>query len=144
VRWVTVIALLFVAGCDCSGGGNPCTTCPPVSGTWVFQYDTGMSTGCEHTGLDALPTSMVIDQQQSVLHADLGGAQLSGSLFDTYDFRLNGSISSIDGGFDLVIQLRGLYVPAQSPGGGDDRIEEGLFSRSVESCQEDTPFKAIR
>jgi hypothetical protein len=103
----------------------------------------GMSTGCG-SGLGALPTSMVIDQQSSVISTYLSGADLSGSLFDTYEFSMNGTIPSQDGGFDFVVQLRGLYVPSQATDGGDDRIEQGIFSRSTDSCQEDTPFKALR
>jgi hypothetical protein len=141
VRFVWFIAALTVAGCD-SSNGNPCTTCPPLGGTWVFQFDTGMATGCSSLG--TLPTSMVIDQQSSVISTYLNGADLSGSLFDTYEFSLNGTIPSQDGGFDFVVQVQGLYVPSQATDGGDDRIDQGIFSRSTDSCQEDTPFKAVR
>jgi hypothetical protein len=145
MRLLLLLGVLGVAGCDCSGdGSSPCTTCPPLGGSWTFQYDLGTSSGCEHTAFGALPGAMVIDQQESVLHANVDATPVSGSLFDTYAFRLTGSDPAADGGFDRIVQLKGYYVPATAGDGGRERIDDGLFSRSLESCDEETPFKAFR
>jgi hypothetical protein len=133
--------LLFLVGCDSS---SPCTTCPPLAGTWVLQYQAAMSTGCEQTHFGALPATISIGQQQSVIDASLDGTAATGSLYDTYNFRLSGMGENNDGGFGRVVELRGVYIPAATPDAGDEHIEDGLFTRIQDACQEDTPFKATR
>jgi hypothetical protein len=134
-----VLGLLMLA-CD---NTSPCTTCPPIAGAWALQYESGISNGCGQAGFGAMPTSLVVQQESSVLHATFDGVATSGSLFDNFQFRLTGmGDPSADGGVPKIVELKGLYVPSSTDGG--ERIVDGNLSRGLDTCDEETPFTAVR
>jgi hypothetical protein len=136
-------AMLGLLILSCGDPSAPCSTCPPIAGTWALQYGSGISSGCDHAGFDAMPATLLVTQQSSVLHASFDALSLSGSLFDNYQFRLTGTgAPSADGGLARAVELRGLYVPASTDGG--ERILDGNLSRNLDTCDEETPFTAVR
>ncbi len=76
------VALLLV----CCTDAQPCSSCPQIQGTYGLTWSSG--TTCAAMGPQ--PTLLTLTQVGSALSANVGSTTLQGTLFDTFDFTLDG------------------------------------------------------
>lgn len=139
-------ALASVGGC---ADGRPCTQCPPVEGSYVLSFsDVQRTTDC--ATLSPPGGELSVARVGSVLHGQLGGTELTGTLYDTYDFTLAGS-SIGDAGVVDAVDLVGRYVPPSSGADGGDWIR-GTYSATQQrdersgrrTCSVHASFMGVR
>lgn len=119
VPWVLAGALV-VNTLGCSGGSGGCTNCPPMEGRYALVLGEGTdSAGCRDVAPRLPQGPLEVSRQGSALSATLDGVTLSGTLYQTYDFRLL-ALGDEDGGTPGRLEsetLLGRYVPAAGDGG---------------------------
>ncbi|MBX5480382.1 MAG: hypothetical protein IRZ16_00835 [Myxococcaceae bacterium] len=120
-------ALLAIA-IACSGGDiRPCNDCPQVAGQWRLHYETGTSPSkaCEQLGRTTPPDTLDLEQVGSALSSTFEDVPLRGTLYDTYDFSLNGTQQVPDAG-SVSISINGRFVPALEVTDAGERLQ-GTF-----------------
>lgn len=110
-RLLVVMVPLWLLGC---GDQRPCTSCPQVDGAYLVSWQQGFpQMGCPDKGPQ--PVNLNFSQQGNQLSVLVGGEELRGTLYDTYDFSVSG------GRGDVSYSLRGRAVvsgpSAQADGG---------------------------
>lgn len=131
------LALLsLLAGCT---DAMPCSTCPPIEGTWFLQY-LAPDFPCDGGMPAAPPPTVSFTREGSVLRSAIDGIALTGTLYDTYDFSLNGQMP----GGGEVVSMRGTYKPASRSDAGDDTLVGGRLSRDRSDCRDDRRFTGAR
>ena len=131
----SLLVLLLVACPD----AQPCVQCPPVEGVWFLQYLVP-DFPCDGGALPAPAPTVQFTREGSVLRGAIDGVALSGSVYDTFDFTLNGQKP----GGGLSISLRGKYNPASRADAGDETIYDGRLLRSTSQCSDDRRFTGAR
>lgn len=149
---LTAVALVVVSA-SCSGSNETCTNCPPVEGSWAMSYG-APAPACP--GAMQPPSTLVITRVGSLVRADVAGTQLTGTLFDTFDFTLRGDFGDLnadagrpagtDGGaLQDHAELRALYVPANAGDGGVDRLTgTWSFTPAFTQCEETRELNGTR
>jgi hypothetical protein len=107
MRSLFAAALLVLVCCT---DAQPCSSCPQIQGTYGLTWSNG--TTCPVTGPQ--PSLLTLTQTGSALSAMVGGAAMQGTLFDTFDFTLNG------GNVDTRFELQGVAVSNQVVGPSAD------------------------
>ncbi len=129
--------LWLAAAC---GNSQPCsTTCPPVEGVWFLQFIAPVFP-CDGGTAGEPPATVSFTREGSVLRGAVDGVELRGTVYDTFDFTLNGTMP----GGGREISLRGRYVPASTSDGGNDSITNGNLVRSTSACRDDRRFTGAR
>lgn len=121
MRFVFVLALLAaVAAC---GNAKPCTgtECPPLAGTYAMAWSAGSQNGCSTAGPQ--PATLTFTLTGNVVTTTVGGLELRGSAYDTYDFTATGGRSEV--GFSL----RGTVVPTNPKTDAGVRIVGSMATR---------------
>jgi hypothetical protein len=119
--WLLAAALAgtaFLVSPGCGGGtGSPCTNCPPIEGTYSLEFAPGtLPTDCTAIGVQLPRGPLEIERTGPTLNASLDGVELTGTLYQTYDFTLLSSPTPRDGGSDTWT-LSGRYIPVLRDGG---------------------------
>ncbi|MCA2976857.1 MAG: hypothetical protein INH41_04025 [Myxococcaceae bacterium] len=136
-----LLACVLLGAC---GDQRPCTACPALTGPYLISWQRGVpADGCPARG--PVPVNLTLSQQGNRLSTLVDGLELRGTLFDTYDFSLNGGLD------DLGYTLRGRAVvdgPLALPDGGAPqparvRLVGSLNSRKG-ACDLSEPFTADR
>lgn len=130
------LLVLLVLSCT---DAQPCVQCPTVEGVWFLQY-IAPDFPCDGGVLPAPPSTVQFTREGSVLRGAIEGVPLSGSVYDTFDFTLNGQ----NPGGGLTVSLRGKYNPATRADAGDETIYDGRLLRSTSQCREDRRFTGAR
>jgi hypothetical protein len=133
----TIWMLLAATACT---NAQPCSTCPPIEGVWFLQYVAPVFPCDAGTPLPTPPNALQLQREGSVLRSVLDGIELTGTLYDTYDFTLNGQ--ALGGG--ETVSMRALYRPASNPDAGDEQLLEGRLTRDTEACSEQRTFTGAR
>ncbi|MBK7860177.1 MAG: hypothetical protein IPJ65_16490 [Archangiaceae bacterium] len=135
---ISAVVVMMVTGSGC-GDTQPCSTCPPIEGTWFLQY-LAPEQACDGGTPAAPPSTLAFTREGSVLHTAVDGVALGGTLYDTYQFSLNGQMLGSSG----LISLRGTYKPASGPDAGDEGLVGGLLTRESSACLETRRFTGAR
>jgi hypothetical protein len=124
---LSLVFTLALALSTCTNAA-PCSVCPPLAGTYAVSWERAeiLTEGCPLTGPQ--PLTLTFAQAGSTASTLVNGVQLSGSVYDTYDFSLNGTNNLIG------YQLRGTVVPTDTATDAGVRIVGYLVSRT-ESCE---------
>lgn len=138
------MTFVLLAGCP---EARPCTTCPEVDGVYAVRW--GSSDGgiagsdggaCSATG--QRDPSWVFAQQGSRVTTQAAGANLGGTLYDTYDLVLSGSEASSS------YRLRALVIPEGTSLDAGIRLQGSFTTRIIptggEPCEVNEPFSAQR
>lgn len=121
-RFWLVAALLagtaFVVSPGCGNGtGSPCGNCPPIEGTYSLEFAPGtLPPDCTAIGVQLPAGSLEIERTGATLNASLDGVELTGTLYQSYDFTLLSNSGPGDGGTD-TLTLNGRYIPVVRDGG---------------------------
>lgn len=120
---------------------QPCadSACPPMEGTWFFQYITP-DFPCDGGTAPTPPMTVSFTREGSVLRSAIDGVQISGTVYDTFDFSLNGQLP----GGGMTINMRGTFKPASRADAGDDTLYNGRLARSTSACTDDRRFTGAR
>ncbi|MFL5318727.1 MAG: hypothetical protein ACJ790_03655 [Myxococcaceae bacterium] len=114
------VVVLWAAGCG--SDNQTCSTCPKVEGTWAItsgQPDQACSNG------KAPPSSLTITRVGSTIRSTIEGNELTGTVFDTFDFTLSGATGGSTGGADAGVrvpdhvELRAKFIEGTGDGGVD-------------------------
>lgn len=139
-RLLVCVGSLILAGAAAIHGCGPsdtlpCNDCPEVSGQWMLHYETGTapSAACEQLGKTTPPEVLELAQVGSGLTSTFDGVELRGTLYDTFDFSLNGTQQDGDGG-TTSITLSGRYVPALAATDAGERLQGNFVGRYGEGA----------
>lgn len=140
-----VILCAAALASSCGGDGTrPCSDCPDVAGTWALSFEAGGTppAACDQAGL-SLPTDpLTLRQVGSALSASVSGAELRGTLYDSYDFNLNGRAEG-DGGVSTTVSLNGQYVgPRPAIDAGEQLV--GTYVGTRADCILTRKYSAFR
>ncbi len=131
---VLTVCLAFTA---CSSA-LPCTSCPPVDGTYAVSWVDGGNEGCPGP---RVPTWKLTEKAPQVT-TTLNDIPLGGTLYDSYDLLLTG------GEVGLTYRLRALVIPEGTSTDAGVRLQGTLTSRVTpsggEACESVETFTAQR
>ncbi len=130
------LPLVFLLGLACTDS-LPCSDCPAVEGVWFLQY-VAPDFPCDAGALAAPPATVSFTREGSVMRTAIDGVQMSGTLYDTFDFQLGGQ----QPGGGLFVQLRATYVGGAADGG--ETLVGGRLARSTDQCRDDRRFTGAR
>lgn len=118
-------ALATLAACT---NALPCSTCPPLAGTYSVSWLRALQAGdgCPATGPQ--PPTLTFTQGGSTAAVLVGGVQLTGTVYDTFDFSLSGNQ------VDVSYVLRGTVVATDSATDAGVRVLGSLTTRT-EACE---------
>lgn len=136
--YLSVAVSLSTALLSCTDS-QPCSDCPPMEGTWFFQY-LAPDFPCDAGVLADPPATVSFTREGSVMRSAIDGIQLSGTLYDTFEFSLNGQMP----GGGLTISMRGSYKPSTRSDAGDETLYSGRLARSTDRCRDDRRFTGAR
>lgn len=134
--------LLLVPGLTLAACSNnqPCSgSCPRLEGVWFLQYVAPVFP-CDGGTAGDPPMTVSFTREESVLRAAIDGVEVRGTVYDTFDFTLNGT--KPDG--TRQVSMRGTYKPATTSDGGDEQIYAGTLTRSTDACRDDRRFTGAR
>ncbi len=139
MRFRSAILVLGLAFASCTDV-LPCSTCPTMEGPYTFTWAT--TTTNDSCPLPAAPpASVTFTRVGSSLRTALGSQELSGTLFDTYDFTLSG-------GLDTSYNLRGRLVTRGTGDAGVISLTGSLRTRLTDAkggiCDFDSKFTAAK
>ena len=133
---VGAAALAVGAAAACSASNAACfRDCPPLEGRWQVTFEPAADPSeCQQLGAGVADGELVITRRTSQLAATFGGQELSGTLFDTWSFALDGQ-AVMDGGLGDAFSFRGAFTRGQdggtaADGGGGDRLD-GLYDATL-------------
>ncbi|HEY0095893.1 MAG TPA: hypothetical protein VGB96_16310 [Archangium sp.] len=148
-----VLALLSTST-GCTGGGSPCSNCPPIEGRYALQLEESpLPEDCGDVTVVLPQGTLEVNRQGSDVTALLNGMTLRGTLYTTYDFNLVGvGAETMDGGIGGLesASLTGRYIPAIGDGGvprlrGDwQGTYSGTSGGGTRYCTVTRPFTAPR
>lgn len=84
--------------------------------------------------------TLQMTREGSVLRSVVDDVSLNGTLYDTYDFSLNGGPALKQ----VTVSMRGRYQPQSKADAGDEQLVEGTLTRESSSCYETRRFYARR
>jgi hypothetical protein len=119
--WLVVVSLAGTAvilspACGDSGG-SPCSTCPPIEGSYELEFASGtLPADCAAIGVQLPQGALEIERTGPQLNATVDGVALQGTLFQSYDFNLLSPQTQLDGG-TTTLSFSGRYVPVLRDGG---------------------------
>jgi hypothetical protein len=117
-RWKALGLLAGAAlAAACGTANRVCfQSCPPMEGRWRVVFESG-SVPADCQAIDAAPVDgeLSVTRQGAALTATFGGTELTGTLYESFDFSLNGQSTPNGGGLD-AISFRGRYVPSSDGG----------------------------
>ena len=100
MRRLVMVLPFFVLAC---GDQLPCRTCPMIAGAYLVSWQSGFpQDGCPTMG--PRPVNLNFTQQGNQLSVLIGGEELRGTLYDTFDFSMLGGRS------ETTYSLRGRAV----------------------------------
>lgn len=86
MRRLLMVLPFFVIAC---GDQQPCLTCPMIGGAYLVSWQSGFpQDGCPAMG--PRPVNLNFTQMGNQLSVLVGGEELRGTLYDTYDFSMLG------------------------------------------------------
>ncbi len=121
-------AFATALGLSCSDALPCSSTCPPIEGVYLLSWTAGTPTGgCTLTGPQ--PSNLNFSRAGSTVRVPVGGVELSGTLFDTWDFSvsggslqrsysLKGRVTTTGPSSDAGVRLLGSLFTRESPDGG--------------------------
>jgi hypothetical protein len=113
---LTVSAVALSAACG-GGSGSPCTSCPPMEGTYTVEFAAGeLPAECATLGVTLPQGPLDIQRAGGGLTATWEGVELQGTLYQSLDFNLLGTEAQLDGG-RTQFSLNGRYTPGSMDGG---------------------------
>lgn len=81
------LATALALGCT---DARPCTDCPPIAGAWAVSWKNGIAQDkCPTQG--PRPVSLNITQAGNTAASIIGGVDVKGVVYDTWDFSLTGT-----------------------------------------------------
>lgn len=99
-----------------------------IGGAYLVSWQSGSAgSGCPAQGPQ--PVNFNVAQQGNQLSVLIGGEEVRGTLYDTYDFSLNGG----RGGTTYTLRGRAVVRPTSADAGtstGDTRLVGTLFTRT--------------
>ncbi len=135
--WLAVV--VFGACSD----AQPCRSCPPIDGVYSVSWADGGPAGdggCPQSG-PRVP-SWALAQKDTQVTTTIGGVNLGGTLYDTYDLVLSGSEGS------LSYRLRALAIPEGNSSDAGYSLRGTFTSRTLPAsgvpCEVDETFTAQR
>ena len=142
---VAIGVMLVLAGCE---DAQPCTGCPPIDGTYAVTWALDAGVVADGGLIDpACPgprpaTWQITERSASQVTLAIGDAVIGGTLYDTYDLLLGGSVG------EARWQVRGFAVSEGSIADAGMRLE-GTFTSSSPTasgdlCQSRESFTAQR
>jgi hypothetical protein len=84
--------------------------------------------------------TLQLNREGSVLRSVVDDVSLTGTLYDTYDFSLNGGPALKQ----QTVSMRGRYRPESKADAGDEQLVEGTLTRDRPGCFETRRFYARR
>lgn len=139
LRRLALLCPLVLAACE---DVRPCTSCPQIAGAYLVSWQRGVAQpDCPTTG--PRPIEFNVTQTGNRVSALIGGDELRGTLYDTYDFSMTGGHS------DTSYTLRGRAVVggAADGGGSSVRLVGSLLTRAdaaTTGCQLQEAYTADR
>lgn len=139
--------LVLAAALAACGDQRPCTSCPAIGGAYLVSWQNGLpQENCPQTG--PRPVNLNFVQEGNRLSVLVGGEELRGTLFDTYDFSVSGGRTQVS----YSLTGRAVVNPATTTADGGSsagsvRLVGNLSSRSVSgqpSCDLAERFTADR
>lgn len=130
----------------CGGDNQECTTCPKLEGKWALTAG-GPDRTCSPS--EAPPASIDITRVGAAIRSQLPGGELTGTIYDTYDFTLSGSVYPADGGISRAdsLSIRARFIPG-GPDAGDTFTGTWTFSPAADAgtagCVETRALNAAR
>lgn len=116
VAALATTAMALSAACG-SGGGAPCTNCPPMEGRYVVAFAAVTSPDeCAPLGVFLPRGPLDIERAGAALTATWDAIEMQGTLYQSYDFTLLGTDAELDGG-RTTFSLNGRYTPGSTDGG---------------------------
>jgi hypothetical protein len=149
---VAVATVGAVVVSACGSDNEECSSCPPIEGTWAISAgapDQACANG------RAPPQALSITRVGSIIRADIEGSELTGTVFDTFDFSLTGSVgdqvSGADGGAVKgpdTVNIRAKFVQGNGDGGSDTFRGTWAFTpgadAGTQSCTETRQLDAVK
>jgi hypothetical protein len=132
-----LLLLCAVLVCSCNDA-LPCNQCPAIEGAYLVSWSNGVpSDGCpSFTG--PRPANLNVTRVGSIARTTIAGEELSGTVYDTYDYVLNG-------GTTTVYSFKGHVVPTGSSSDGGIRLQGSMLTTAAQGdagCQVDEAYVA--
>ena len=144
MRQTLLVLVLTLAACS---DAVPCRTCPPIDGVYAVDWgDAGVvatmdAGGCPAAG-PRVP-SWTFVQTDSRVTTTIAGANLGGTLYDSYDLVMSGSADST-----LSYDLHALTIPEGTGADAGIKLQGTFTTRTLPSsgtpCEVSEAFTAQR
>lgn len=117
------LAALAAAAGACTDA-VPCSACPSLAGHYELAFEEqSRSPDCAVLPSPAQPSAVDLAQVGSTCRTTVAGLDLVGTVFDSWDFVLNGTASPDGGTGSQSISVRGRFVPPPSGQDGGSSIQ---------------------
>ncbi|MHB8873433.1 MAG: hypothetical protein ACYC8T_07070 [Myxococcaceae bacterium] len=140
---------LSLTGC---GDARPCSSCPQLSGSYDMVYEEqSRSADCAVLPVAPAPSPLELIQFGSSVRAGDGGPALSGTVYDSWEFTLTGTLAVDGGASEDQVSARARFVPPARADGGSTVIR-GSWSQTARregpqaprTCSVDLAFTGTR
>jgi hypothetical protein len=130
-------AALLLGACN---DNQPCSAdCPMVGGVWFLSYVAPVFP-CDGGTAGEPPMTVAFRQEASVLRATIDGVETRGTVYDTFDFTLNGTMP--DG--TRQVSMRGTFMKGSASDGGGETLYNGTLTRATSNCRDERRFTGAR
>ncbi len=142
--FVLLSALALSAGPGCGERNPVCNDCPDLQGAWTLQFELSEPEPCAD-GTAVGSGTLDLTQVGSSLRGTFGGVELQGTIFQSWDFSLNGSAPSADeGALEVLHSLTGKFARGQPSLQTGDRLMGTYSATSPGGCTASGSYVATR
>lgn len=142
--FVLLSALTLAMGPGCGEPNPVCNDCPDLQGAWTLQFDLTEPEPCAD-GTAVGSGALDLTQVGSSLRATIGGVELQGTIFQSWDFSLNGSAPTAEaGGLEVLHSLTGKFARGQPSLQTGDRLMGTYSATSPGGCTASGSYVATR
>jgi len=136
-KMLLLLTGLLLGACN---DNQPCSSdCPRLQGVWFLSYVAPVFP-CDGGTAGEPPMTVAFTQEASILRAIIDGVETRGTVYDTFDFTLNGTMP--DG--SRQISLRGTFKPGGGSDAGADTLYNGTLTRATSGCRDERRFTGAR
>ncbi len=125
----------------CSGA-KPCVDCPAIEGAYVVSWlAPDSTTSCGAGAQGPQPSALNFTRAGSTVRTLVGGFELAGTLYDTYDFTVSG------GNVSVAYSMAGRLVPVDPVTDAGIRLQGSMTTTVPDggsSCQIIERFSATK
>lgn len=117
--------MALACGAWACSDAQPCNTCPALGGAYLVSWQTGTPSAATCPAIGPRPSNLNITQVGSTARTLVGGVELAGTVYDTWDFVLNSPAT------EVWYSLQGRAVATQGASDAGVRVLGTLTTRTT-------------